>query len=153
MVTKHRPRSPKDLQQLGYHLRYLGCGCFRQTFLVKEVGVVIKFPMMTNLRENIWHSRYEAKTLKRINTQHKFTALRRYMPTVHLYDPRTGVLIVQNYKRCRYSDASRQFSTIIEGMVTDLFPNLRYELDLGAGNLGRNEVGQFVVLDLGIIEE
>jgi hypothetical protein len=75
------------------------------------------------------------------------------VPTVHFYGPHTGVVVMRKYKNCRYSDASRQFSTIIENMITDLFPNLRYELDLGASNLGRNEVGQFVVLDLGILEE
>jgi 5-methylthioribose kinase len=159
-MEKHKPTTIEDIAKR-WSVRKCGQGAFRRVYAVRNLDVVIKIPYAcTNWwrscapapSEGVKHARLEYKAWLRVMTMGRYRALKRYMPDIWYYDSRSGIVIMERYRKARASFFVTHIGCFIENIIEDLF-NLKWELDLGADNLGIDRYGNFRLIDLGLIEE
>jgi hypothetical protein len=160
-----RPRNAEELRRHGFRVFRIATGVCRFVYRVNDLPLVIKFPRNSRvppskfgfktLRTCIRHSQIEIEAVRRINKYVKYKPLRRYMPTIYYTDYRGGVIVMPQYDRVMRSAAIKQVSSVIKDLVADLFPNLKYPkhiFDLCSRNFGRDDNGNLIFLDLGLLE-
>jgi hypothetical protein len=95
LLKKFKPATTIEFARLtGYTLDELGEGEFRLVYRIHGTNLVLKFPKAPAYIE---HSRVEAQRCYDIMHQKKWYLLRRYVPKVYHYEPRTGVILMKYY--------------------------------------------------------
>jgi hypothetical protein len=75
-------------------MKRLGTGVFRTSYLLAGCDLIIKFPLPDDPACNKAHTRTEVKKIRRFN---RFAVMRPYMPRVHYFDSRAGVVVMTYY--------------------------------------------------------
>jgi hypothetical protein len=156
LLKEYKPKTAKEVRNLGYKLKQLGQGAFRTTYEIIGVDAVIKFPGGSDfsVEDGIEHSRCEMLAIKRITSRKKYTPLRRYMPVIYYHDWATGVVVAKKYQKVRKSRYTEEVGGVLNELVSDLFPPSVIggspDLDAHYNNLGTDR-GNWIILDLGIL--
>lgn len=139
------PAEPRHLRGSGIHLRKLGSGCFRDTYLVKGYDVVLKFPQGQQV-SNVVHSSEEIRQINRILKLKTLSKLRPLCPKIY-YKNDFGVVAME---RCWLTGISGDQIDYAIDFVTDLFGPENH--DVNRGNIGRTRRGALKILDFGYLE-
>ena len=128
-------------------LRHIGSGAFRDTYRVGKLPIVIKIPF-----NEISHARHEARVITKVMKDEKFKALRPFMPKLYYYDKKTGIIVMEYCRTMKYGPTSDAVSKIFSTLVSKLFRKPMYdESDIRGYNIGKNNNGQYKIIDLGLI--
>jgi len=92
-IQKAKPRTIEDFESLGFRLKRIGGGVFREVYRIKSFPLVVKFPCD---EPSDRHSRAEMRKIKKLS---EFPFLRKYLPRVYYYDPKSGVIVMELYSR------------------------------------------------------
>ena len=137
-------KTEKDiLRELGYTLKFLGGGIFRNVYKIVGTKLVLKVPNGARGRR---HSQGEMKAYKRIMVStKKYVALHPYMPAIHHYNSRTGIILMPEYRVAPKSYWEKKIKAMgkLAGDVMGKY------CDLHRWNIGRDKEGQFRFIDLG----
>lgn len=162
-LTEHRPKNEDEIKALGIPLWYLGEGAFRTGYKVKGVPLVIKVPMC-DCPEHYErcalecsgpnHSRIEYKVYQRIMKKRKYRALRGFLPRVHYFDDRTGIIAVQYYKPMSNTLGNQKLCDMIDQFIRQTL-SIGGAVDMKPENIGieiKDDAHQFKILDMGCIK-
>jgi len=154
LLEQHRPRTAGQAEGLGIRMRLLRRGCFRETFLVKGLPVVLKFPFMRKdgykgALMDVWHGRREIAAYQRIETDPLCKPLRRYMPRLYYSDYQTGVVAMHRYfVRQGVGLYDSYLVAAIKGLVNDCLAS-RSD-DISGDNVLVDARGRIRIVDLGL---
>jgi hypothetical protein len=108
LIKKHRPKSIEDFTKAGLILerKPVGVGIFREVVKVKDLPLVIKFPLSEgthdpkkgkklSYRAGKMHSTVEVRKIGELS---KLRWMRRHLPTIYYHDKKSGVLVMHWYK-------------------------------------------------------
>jgi hypothetical protein len=157
---KANPKSIKDIKRLGFSIRHIGNGAFREVYKINGRNLVIKIveeEYEGELSESsLGHHSAEIKHYTKIMTERKFRPLRKYIPEIYYHNKH--ITLVKEYetffKNTVYDDLYPRIEALGE-VLHDLF-NLvlkqkRNWRDFNnSGNIGFDkDTYTLVVLDLG----
>lgn len=151
LLKQHHPRTAKEAEGLGIKIHLLRSGCFRESFLVKGIPVVLKFPFMQkggfkgSLLE-IWHGRREIAAYLRIETDPLCKPLRRYMPRLYYTDYQTGVVAMHKY--FVRQGVALYLEAVMTALVRDCLNSRSYDIE--GDNVLVDKRGQLRLVDLGL---
>lgn len=92
-IKRFKPRTFEDFGKAGIPFgKNLGGGVFREAYQIKDLPLVVKFPIED---DGIDHSRDEMRKIKKFS---KFKFLRKYLPKVYYYDRQSGVIVMKFYE-------------------------------------------------------
>jgi hypothetical protein len=111
------------------------------------------------IRSGIVHSRVEMRALRRIlRSRRKYKSLARYMPKIYHHNSDTGTVLMHKYRKPKTSPRFEAVCKDIEEKIVAITKDTKWAsqdgLDLdNPGNIGRDEKGNLVLLDLGCFEQ
>ena len=158
LFEEHKPKTVRELKDLGFSVKRVGSGAFRSCFIIMqkhdvENCIVVKIPITKpgSTRGNLEHAQHEIATIRKINKQKRFTALRPFMPKILYADYRHGVIVMPYYYPVR---ETRGFIvSVVLGRVADAVFDDRNneERDISPWNIRMNKCGEYKLIDLGLI--
>ena len=136
-------KTEKDiLRELGYTLKFLGGGLFRNTYRIVGTKLVVKVPIGAKGRR---HSQGETKAYRRImKSKRKYTTIQLYMPEILAYNTKTGIILMPEYRMSSAKDKRK-----LEEIAQIVLEAMGKYCDLHRWNIGRDKEGQFRFIDLG----
>lgn len=171
VVSRFRQKKPKNAEEAlvkcEVPLTFLQEGAFRRAYQIGRLPLVVKFPYFTSycstieaqqarLEVGINHSAIEIKARKRVlRSKKRFAPLAKYMPMIYHHNPETGVVLVHKYKVKPYAKRfSGQCRDIEREVIKAMGDNGLEGFDCdNPNNIGLDEKGNLVILDLGCFEE
>lgn len=166
-LTEHRPKTETDLTKLGIRLKYLGNGAFRDVYKVKDIPLVIKFPLCecskgytecTGDCGGPDHSRLEYGVYQKIMENRKYRAIRGFMPKVYYFDDKTGIIAVHYYKEMADTVYNHKLCDLIEQFLRQTL-SIGGRVDMKPDNVGTDisydgdiPIYSFKILDLGCVK-
>lgn len=176
VVKSFRRTRPHNVEQAlaktGVSLTYLSEGVFRRAYQIGNLPLVAKFPYFggddySKFRKNnkyrddefaaaIHHSNIEMKALKRIlRSKKKYKPVQPYMPKVYHCNAKTGVVIQHKYTALPENKESHKLCANIEKAVVKVLGHWKTyrDFDCHTANVGKDENGNLVILDLGCFED
>lgn len=171
LLRNFRPRTVKDVRDLGVRLRRIGDGTFRRTYaLLDYPDLVMKIPNDKETVERYMdpygeatgktpaclqtakeHIAAEMRNIRIIKKEKKYLVLRRHLPTVYFYDRVTSVLVEK-----RYRHTWRKGITAEEKAVSELFKDVlmggKGVGDFALLNIMLDESDRHIMVDLGYID-
>ena len=155
----NNPTTKQEIKALGFKVRHAGSGAFRDVYILKGTGLVVKIPQ--DSWSTVDHSQNELKWYVKIMTTKKYKVLKNYMPEIYYYDYENGVILMKEYAQFfndkRLKDFWNKVSSLGE-VFNDLFNQLlckkREWRDFdNSGNIGWDASNsKLVVLDLGCFD-
>ena len=120
---KNKPGTKDEIEDLGYDLKFLSDGLFREVYALKHerevLPFVIKLPKSGNFTSCLEHVKCEMATIKKIKKDNKFAALRRYLPKTYYYNEKSGLVLQKRYISFNTNE-STLVATILSNLVSDL---------------------------------
>jgi hypothetical protein len=163
----HKPKNADEaLRNCLVPLTYLSEGAYRRTYQIGNLPLVIKFPYCSDwyedkpieernyaLSNGIKHSNTEMRSLRRIlRSKGKYVKLHRYMPKVYHFNPATGAVLMHKYRNPNRT--TRKFNRMLERIDAEAQAVMKKWVDVdNPGNIGYDEKGRVVILDLGCFED
>lgn len=145
-----KPRDYKEAVKMKLSLRFLGDGCYRNTYRIGKLPLVIKFPKHCAGKN---HSTAEYKAIKSIKRFKKFEKLKQFMPIIYYFDAKTGIMIMHHYKSISQT-VQYAMGLIMEELVEIIWPySSGYECDVHGSNMGLDESNKPVLTDLGYFSD
>lgn len=145
-IKRFRPRTFKDFGKVGIRFgKNLGEGVFREAYQIKDLPLVVKFPIED---DGIDHSRDE---MRKIRTLSKFKFLRKYLPKVYYYDRQSGVIVMKFYEDFEdYDDACDAVGTLAGELIKRLTGVSMVDIHSGNARIrDYHEPPRLVLIDLG----
>lgn len=172
VVSRFRQKEPKTVEEAlvlcQVPLTFIQEGAFRRAYQVGRLPLVVKIPYFTKyqtsveaqqsrLEVGINHSAVEVRARKRVlRSKKRFAPLHKYMPMIYHHNPTTGVVLMHKYRMEKNSGRRYEKGCEIEREVIKAMgssqPDEGFDCD-NPGNIGRDEKGKWVILDLGCFEE
>jgi hypothetical protein len=94
---KNRPSF--DEIKTRFSLTKIGKGLFRDVYAIDDL--VVKIPRKSNLEtdhtSNLYHAREEIRQIIRIRKMKKYRLLRPFLPEIHYFDQKSGILLMPFY--------------------------------------------------------
>ena len=149
LIRKHSPSSPAAFVKLGFRLKYLGAGVFREVARISGCDLVVKFPLhgKDGLREEIAHSLSEMHRIEKLSR--RVPELKPNLPKVFYFDQKNGIIVMQWYPELTPAAAVELLGKIVKKLVSRVG---RVAMsDIHDGNVRRKRKGwnQLVFIDLG----
>jgi hypothetical protein len=148
-IRYNNPKTIKELRKLGIRCKLISSGAFRNVYKILTVPLVIKFP---NCDEGKEHTLNEVKAVKKINRLRKYKKLRQFMPEIY-HSNSAGVILMYMYTVLE--SFTYEYKQVVSGLMFIII-ELIYagekwdeDFDVHGGNLGFDEVGNVVFVDLG----
>lgn len=153
IISRCKRRKPATVEEALIRcylpLQYLFAGSFRDVYHIVGSPLVIKIPNNEfGTHDSLNHSRAEVKWVKRLNGK-KYAAFHRYLPRIY-YANKKGVIVMRRYAEMENTKASRELCRKLEDDLKNCMNKPDAELDLRTDNMGRDDKGRPVILDLGL---
>ena len=151
LLTENNPKTIAEIKKLGILLKKLGSGAYRNTYKVIGLPIVLKIPNDTPAARR--HSEEEIKVVKKIKRLRKYRILRKYMPYIHFYNPKTRIIGMQYYdtKSNKYKDGT---ASILSDLIEEVWSDAsRSSADIHRENIALDKEGQIKIIDLGYFTE
>lgn len=150
LLRKHRPKNERDLLAAGFTLSQIGNGAFRNAYSIHGANLVVKIPSGTGFsQEEKWHSHHEVLAVRRINRYDKYESLRPYMPVMHYYNKKSGLIVFERYKKASWRKV-KIFAKELNKTAAKLMGVGTCDID-NSGNIGVDKQGNYKLLDLGCV--
>jgi hypothetical protein len=143
-IRDNNPKTVKELIKLGIKCKLISSGAFRDVYKILTVPLVIKFPTYDDGKE---HTLNEVKAVKKIKRLRKYKELKRFMPEIY-HSNSAGVILMYEYKPLDGDVIISQLMAIIVKLIYQGEP-WEDNFDVHSGNLGLDEDGNVVFIDLG----
>jgi hypothetical protein len=147
-IRRVRPKQASDLRAAGFTLRLLGCGVFREAFKVGNCDLIIKFPLQddeSEIEDCKRHTRTEVARLRRLA---RHGVMRRFLPKIHYFDSKNGVIVMQYYPSFR--DREEQVDALGKMAQALIFKSTKIRCtDIHSENVHRKGKKDAVIIDLG----
>jgi len=144
-LKKIHPTSAADLRRGKIKFRFLDEGCYRKVYSILGTGTVIKFPFAAKkeyLSDSIAHALREMMAFSKVRKRRKF---RKHLPKIYYQDLLNGVMLMKEYRRGGTDDWKEK------ALIRRFRNSFRSPCgDLGWYNMGRDEKGTNIFLDLGL---
>ena len=155
ILKKENPRNVTEMYDLEskYELcfMYLDSGSFREVYEIVDYPLVLKVPNEIDSDDDAkdgdgWtHAQNELRAVRVINQKKKYEEIRKHMPKILWYNS-DGVILMRRYKSVkRETKRLREVVNTMEEILERPFDST------GFSNWGKDESGEFILLDLGII--
>lgn len=157
LFKKYKPKALKTIQgkRMGLSLREIGSGVFREVYEIKGTKLVVKIPRG---KAGIKHSQDEYKAQQAILKDKKYEILHKYMPEILYYDAVKGIIVMPQYTiidNCGYRSKQYKMAQSLAFLMFDLLKvvwhNNKGSMDMHEGNIGLNEDGEPILLDMGYL--
>lgn len=150
LFENNNPATKRAIEKLKLKLKPLGVGTFRAVYKIRGTSLVVKIPRDG---DGIKHSKAEHDTIKEILNRKKYRKLKQYMPEIHYYNEKTGVIVMPYYRNPKFP-----YNKLISNILTALFEYIHeyaksHGVDLHSHNIGMNYHGDPVLLDLGYFSD
>lgn len=136
------------MRDIGFTLRRLGEGVFREAFKIANCDLIIKFPLTEGQigDDCVRHTRTEVKRLRRLM---RHGVMRKFLPKIHYFDSRNGVVVMQYYPAFR--DMEDQVDAMGKMLGSVIFKATRIRCtDIHSDNVHRGKGEKdAVIIDLG----
>lgn len=130
-------------------LQFLFSGSFRDVYHIVGTRLVVKIPNNCfGEEDSASHSQAEVKWVKRLRAK-KYAAFHKYLPRIY-YANKHGVILMRRYYEMENTKLTRKLCETLEEDLKENVKQLNYELDIRTDNMGRDEKGRPVILDLGL---
>jgi len=128
----------------GYAMKYIGSGMFRNVYKIIGANLVVKIPIGAKGRR---HALGEWEAYNRVlKSKLKYLPLKAHMPTIHGFNRRTGVMVMELYR----PSGKRDRKAIIKiGDVARVCCG-KY-CDLHVDNVFKDQFGEYRIIDLGYL--
>jgi hypothetical protein len=152
LLKIHKPKTVEATRKLGIKLRFIADGAYRNTYKIKDVPLVMKFPKGRSGRD---HSSAEIQTIRTINKKKMYKPLREFMPTMYYGDARNGIIMMEYYKPLVSIRGGQKYiiGRLMKKCMAQLWPEAKKDytsMDIHSANIGVNEDNDNVVfIDLG----
>lgn len=133
---------------------FVGDGCFRDVYKVREHPLVVKVPHRREMpmEKSVEHSRAEVRAIKESSS-----SIRRYVPKIYYFNDETGLVVMQFYK-CVW-DLTWPLSSRMVKRIEEMEAEIESHYDLTSddwdsheGNIGVGPNGHPVLIDFGYVE-
>lgn len=165
-IREHAPKTAQEFRKLGFRLKQIGEGAFRVCYSINALPLVIKIPKSyssSGYREGRSHAIDEYKAWRRINRFKKYIILKEYMPKIHYFDSKTGITVMQKYQLLGEGSTNgteENVRRLLEKLFVYVYGGTSWgwrdygDADLdNPDNVGLDEGGNIVLLDLGLLDE
>jgi 5-methylthioribose kinase len=105
MFDKHHPKTPKECKKRGLKLQKIGSGLFRTVYRINDLDLVVKFPKKENKSSGLYHSLEEFRRFKQIQRLKKYKSIQRYLPKIHYFNKKSGVILMPFYRKLPAKEA------------------------------------------------
>ncbi len=168
VLKTYQPIDEQDFTNLSrarlLRTKYLSRGAFRTVRTIKDTNLVVKIPLgnccncgdcaALGNSDNIFHSTLEIKSYKRLQKLKKYAKIKQYLPVIHFHDPKTGVILMERYRRLRGPGKHKDTMNWLSEFLTTA-ENLD-EVDIDSSksdNYGVDNKGNLKILDFGCIHK
>jgi hypothetical protein len=144
-IRKNRPTSLLEFKALGLPVRRLGAGLFRAGYKIRGCDLVVKFPLIAGNTEAIEHTAAEMRRIRRLSQS---AAIRPYLPTVHYFDKKNGIIVMQYYPK--FED-DEHLADALGSMAQRLIRRISHVncSDIHTGNVRKGSQYTPVIIDFG----
>jgi hypothetical protein len=152
LFKKAKPNSIREIKKLGFSVRRVGNGAFRDVYSLRKTGLIVKI-VQDSYGCNLDHHRDEIKAYTKIMTNRKYKLLHKYMPEIYYYED--GIVLMKEYKKFHTYGYDDTRINAVGSALLDLFNTVmsqkRNWRDFNNhGNIGLDfKTDQLVILDLG----
>jgi hypothetical protein len=149
--NKNEPEMIDDVRNLGFKLKHLGSGLFRDAYLLKGHELIVKVPQddgYCGWNMNFLHTKKEIANIKRIKRNKKYRPLWRYLPRIHYYNKESGLVLMERYYEIKNWKLADQITTMLSNLVDDLLGS-DSDNDIHSQNVFITQDESPVLIDLG----
>ena len=120
-IRRFKPTTVEEFAQAGLSLEILKTvSVFREVYLVKDLPLVVKFPLWDkdgNTSEGRRHTNAEIRRIAKMATVPK---LRKYLPRIYYHDPKAGIVVARRYPDYdKTVDPSDTLGRFVERLIKD----------------------------------
>lgn len=166
VASRFRQATPSNVEEALIHCRvpfeFIESGAYRHAFRVPGLPLVAKFCHIESqmpdesaesaLNDSVDHSAVEARTVNKMKRNKKrYAAILPHLPKIYYANVETGTVLMHQYKT---APETKRIDDRIEEIVTKLqhVYDTDDNFDLNYTNVGIDEDGTIVILDLGMFE-
>jgi hypothetical protein len=123
LIRQHKPVTPAQWKALRLKFRFIGAGVFREVCRIVGTDLVVKSPLSEgrgaklDYSQGIQHSKSEMNRLARLA---KIDVLKPYLPTVHYYDAKYGIIVMKFYPAIPANKKVELLGRVIKSLVSKL---------------------------------
>lgn len=151
LLMENNPRTANELKALGIQVRTLGSGAYRHAYKVLRLPLVIKIPF--NQRMSLKHAEAEIKAIRQIIRLKKYRKLKKYMPNIYFYNPKTRVIGME-YCTTKINPYLSNIELLLNDLLGEIWPDAATSsVDVHRYNIGFNRNGDIKIIDLGYFSE
>jgi len=149
--VKEKPKNRSDLEKMGLKLGLIGNGLYREVYRINGLPLVVKLSKNAGSSPRD-HARAEYRAVRRIQRFKKYAQLRKYMPEIHYFDSKTGVMLMHYYKPL--PKGYRCIARLLDHIIELTWPYAaESECDVHGGNVGLGENNQPILIDMGYFSQ
>ena len=147
LIRSHRPVTFAAFKKLGFKFQFIEAGVFREVSRIRDTDLVVKFPLMEGERdysEGIQHSRSEMRRIRRLS---KVKELKPYLPRVHYYDSKHGIIVMKWYDNTDDFGKAELLGKLVKKLIRKISGVVMS--DIHEGNIRKKANNSLAFVDLG----